>query len=185
MSATFLRQFYLEEIVPTMLKNSAYSNIHQVPQLNKIVINSGFDADSEKSAIDDLRKNIAEIAGQQPVITKARLSISNFKVRQDMPLGIKVTLRGQKMYEFLHRLVAIALPNIRDFRGVPAKFDGQGNYTLGVTDHTIFPEIHIERQRTNVGMDISFVTSCSSDAEGRELLELFGIPFRKPSSAAA
>lgn len=185
MSAAFLRQFYLEEIVPTMLKNSAYSNIHQVPQLNKIVINSGFDASTEKSAIDDLRKDIAQIASQQPVITKARLSISNFKVRQDMPLGVKVTLRGQKMYEFLHRLVAIALPNIRDFRGVPAKFDGQGNYTLGVTDHTIFPEIHIERQRTNVGLDISFVTSCSSDGEGRELLELFGIPFRKPSAAAA
>ena len=185
MSVIFLRQFYREEIVPAMLEARAYSNVHEVPQLDKIVINSGFDASTEKSAIDDLRKDIAAIAGQQPVVTKARLSISNFKVRQDMPLGIKVTLRGQKMYEFLHRLIAIALPNIRDFRGVPAKFDGQGNYTLGVTDHTIFPEIHIERQRTNVGLDISFVTSCSTDEEGRELLELFGIPFRKPSSAAA
>ncbi len=185
MITPFLSQMYREEIVPSMLKNQAYSNVHQVPRLEKIVINSGFNASMEKSAIEDLRKDIASIAGQQPVVTKARLSISNFKVRQYMPLGIKVTLRGPTMYEFLHRLIAIALPNIRDFRGVSAKFDGQGNYTLGVTDHTIFPEIHIERQRTNVGMDISFVTSCSSDAEGRELLEQFGIPFRKSSSAAA
>lgn len=185
MIAPFLSQMYREEIVPAMLKSQAYSNVHQVPRLEKIVVNSGFDASTEKSAIEDLRKDIASIAGQQPVVTKARLSISNFKVRQYMPLGIKVTLRGPIMYEFLHRLIAIALPNIRDFRGVPSKFDGQGNYTLGVTDHTIFPEIHIERQRTNVGMDITFVTSCSSDAEGRELLEQFGIPFRKASTAAA
>ena len=185
MTMPFLKQVYREQIVPAMLKSHEYSNTHEVPRLDKIVINSGFSATMEKSAIDDLRKDIAAITGQHPVLTKARLSISNFKVRQDMPLGIKVTLRGHTMYEFLHRLIAIALPNIRDFRGVPDKFDGQGNYTLGVTDHTIFPEIHIERQRTNVGMDISFVTSCSSDAEGRGLLELFGIPFRQPSAAAA
>ena len=185
MSAPFLKQLYLEQVVPAMLKSRAYANVHQVPRVEKIVINSGFDASTEKSAIDDLRKDIADIAGQQPVVTKARLSISNFKVRQYMPLGIKVTLRGPKMYEFMHRLIAVALPNIRDFRGVSAKFDGHGNYTLGIADHTIFPEIHIERQRTNIGMDISFVTSCSSDEEGEELLALFGIPFRKSSAEAA
>lgn len=183
MTTPFLKQAYRDQIVPTMLKSQEYSNTHEVPLLEKIVVNSGFSSTIEKSAIDDLRKDISAITGQQPVITKARLSISNFKVRQDMPLGIKVTLRGNKMYEFLHRLIAIALPNIRDFRGVPDKFDGQGNYTLGVADHTIFPEIHIERQRTNVGMDVSFVTSCSSDDEGRGLLELFGMPFRKPAAA--
>ena len=185
MKMPYLNKMYHEQVAPAMLKSRGYANIHQVPCIEKVVINSGFDASVEKSAIDDLRKDITAITGQQPVTTKARLSISNFKVRQGMPLGIKVTLRGHKMYEFLLRLIAIALPNIRDFRGVPASFDGQGNYTLGVTDHTIFPEIHIERQRTNVGMDISFVTSCSNDEEGRELLELFGIPFRNPSAAAA
>ncbi|MFP6900858.1 MAG: 50S ribosomal protein L5, partial [Opitutales bacterium] len=168
MKVPYFNQFYHEQVAPAMLKSRGYLNIHQVPRIEKIAINSGFDESLEKSAIDDLRKDIAAIAGQQPVTTKARLSISNFKVRQGMPLGIKVTLRGHTMYEFLLRLIAVALPNIRDFRGVPANFDGQGNYTLGVTDHTIFPEIHIERQRTNVGMDISFVTSCSSDEEGRE-----------------
>ena len=185
MKTPYLNQMYHEEIAPAMLKSRGYSNIHEVPCIQKVVINSGFDASIEKSAIDDLRKDITAITGQQPVTTKARLSISNFKVRQGMPLGIKVTLRGHTMYEFLLRLIAIALPNIRDFRGVPTSFDGQGNYTLGIADHTIFPEIHIERQRTNIGMDISFVTSCSDDKEGRELLELFGIPFRKPSAAAA
>lgn len=185
MTTPFLKQTYRDEIVPAMLKSDAFSNTHQVPRLDKIVVNSGFSADIEKSSIEDLRQDIAAITGQQPVVTKARLSISNFKVRQDMPLGIKVTLRGNNMYEFLHRLIAIALPNIRDFRGLPDKFDGQGNYTLGITDHTIFPEIHIERQRTNIGMDISFVTNCSLDEESRELMVLFGMPFRKPSAIAA
>ena len=185
MTTPFLKQTYRDEIVPAMLKSHAFSNTHQVPRLDKIVVNSGFSADIEKSSIDDLRQDIAAITGQQPVITRARLSISNFKVRQDMPLGIKVTLRGNNMYEFLHRLIAIALPNIRDFRGLPDKFDGQGNYTLGITDHTIFPEMHIERQRTNVGMDISFVTNSSLDEEGRDLMVLFGMPFRKPSAIAA
>ena len=184
MTTPFLKQKYLDQIAPAMLKSREYSNEHQVPRLEKIVVNSGFSAEMEKSAIDDLRKDIAAITGQHPVVTRARLSISNFKVRQDMPLGIKVTMRGRNMYEFLHRLIAIALPNIRDFQGLPDKFDGQGNYTLGVTDHTIFPEIHIERQRTNVGMDICFVTSCALDEEGRELLSLFGIPFRKHAAAA-
>jgi large subunit ribosomal protein L5 len=185
MTTPFLKQTYRDEIVPAMLKSHGFSNTHQVPRLDKIVVNSGFSADIEKSSIDDLRQDIAAITGQQPVITRARLSISNFKVRQDMPLGIKVTLRGNNMYEFLHRLIAIALPNIRDFRGLPDKFDGQGNYTLGITDHTIFPEMHIERQRTNVGMDISFVTNSSLDKEGRDLMVLFGMPFRKPSAIAA
>ncbi len=183
MNKAALKQTYREQIVPAMLESDEYSNIHQVPCLEKIVINSGFNSTAEKAAIEDLRKDIAAISGQHPVVTKARLSISNFKVRQGMPLGVKVTLRGEKMYEFLLRLIAVALPNIRDFRGIPKKFDGQGNYTLGIADHTIFPEIRIERQRTNVGMDITFVTSCSRDEEGQRLLELFGMPFRKPAAA--
>ena len=124
-----------------------------------------------------------EIA-QESTTTKAKVSVSNFKLRQGMPVGIKVTLRGNEMWEFLLRLIAIALPNIRDFRGVPSKLDGNGNYTLGITDYSIFPEINVERQRVNTGMDICIVTSANSDPEGVELLKLLGMPFRKHSSEA-
>ena len=122
------------------------------------------------------------MAGQSPVVVKAKVSVSNFKLRQGMPVGIKVTLRGNKMWEFLLRLIAIALPNIRDVRGVPAKLDGRGNYTLGITDHSIFPEIKVERQRVNTGLDISIVTSAEPDQEGAALLKLLGMPCRKHSS---
>jgi len=116
------------------------------------------------------------------VIVKAKISVSNFKLRQGMPVGVKVTLRGNQMWEFLYRLVAISLPNIRDFRGVRAKLDGRGNYSLGVTDHSIFPEINVERQRVNVGLDICITTTANNDEEGKELLQLLGMPFRKQSS---
>ena len=138
----------------------------------------------DKNGVIELRKDIASLSGQSPVVVKAKMSVSNLKLRQVMPVGIRVTLRGNQMWDFLLRLIAIALPNIRDFRGVPSKLDGQGNYTLGIIDHSIFPEINVERQRVNTGMDISIVTTASSDEEGTELLKLLGVPFRKKSTSS-
>ena len=183
MSIPELKSTYLNDAVPALRKAMGYKNIHQVPKIEKVVINSSFGAEMDKNSIQELRKDIASLAGQAPVIVKAKMSVSNFKLRQGMPVGIKVTLRGNQMWEFLLRLIAISLPNIRDFRGVPSKLDGQGNYTLGITDHSIFPEINVERQRVNIGMDISIVTSAGSDEEATELLRLLGVPFRKHSTS--
>ena len=183
MSIPELKSTYLNDAVPALRKAMGYKNIHQVPKIEKVVINSSFGAEMDKNSIQEHRKDIASLAGQAPVIVKAKMSVSNFKLRQGMPVGIKVTLRGNQMWEFLLRLIAISLPNIRDFRGVPSKLDGQGNYTLGITDHSIFPEINVERQRVNIGMDISIVTSAGSDEEATELLRLLGVPFRKHSSS--
>ncbi len=164
------------------MKRLGYKNIHQVPKVLKVVLNTSFGDEMDKSGLEDLRKDVASIAGQYPVICKARISVSNFKVRQGMPVGLMVTLRGEVMWDFLFRLLAISLPNIRDFRGVSSRLDGHGNYTLGITDHSIFPEINVERQRTNIGLDISIVTSAATDNEGYELLSHLGMPFRKTSS---
>jgi large subunit ribosomal protein L5 len=164
------------------MKSQEYANVHQAPKIEKVVLNSSFGVELDKNGIEELRKDITALAGQAPVVVKAKVSVSNFKLREGMPVGIKVTLRGNKMWEFLLRLIAISLPNIRDFRGVPSKLDGHGNYTLGITDHGIFPEIKVERQRVNTGLDISIVTSAGTDAEGAELLKLLGMPFRKHSS---
>mgnify|MGYP001209877995 FL=1 len=184
MTVPELKKTYLNDAVPAMMKALGYSNIHQVPKIEKVVLNSSFGAELDKNSIEELRKDIASLAGQAPITVKAKVSVSNFKLRQGMPVGIKVTLRGNEMWEFLLRLIAIALPNIRDFRGVPSKLDGNGNYTLGITDHSIFPEINVERQRVNTGMDICIVTSANSDHEGAELLKLLGMPFRIHSSEA-
>jgi large subunit ribosomal protein L5 len=164
------------------LKSCGFSNVHQVPKVEKVVLNTSFGVELDKNGIEELRKDITALAGQSPVVVKAKMSVSNFKLREGMPVGIKVTLRGNVMWEFLLRLIAIALPNIRDFRGVPSKLDGSGNYTLGIIDHSIFPEINVERQRTNTGMDISIVTTAKNDSHGTELLKLLGMPFRKSSS---
>jgi large subunit ribosomal protein L5 len=177
-----LKKVYLENVVPALMKKLGYKNIHEVPKIEKIVINSSFGAEMDKTGIADLRNDIASLSGQAPVIVKAKISVSNFKLRQGMPVGVKVTLRGNQMWEFFYRLVAISLPNIRDFRGVRAKLDGRGNYSLGVTDHSIFPEINVERQRVNVGLDICITTTANNDEEGKELLQLLGMPFRKQSS---
>jgi len=177
-----LKKLYTEEAIPALMKSLGYANVHQVPKVEKVVLNSSFGVELDKNGIEELRKDISSLAGQSPVVVKAKVSVSNFKLRQGMPVGIKVTLRGNKMWEFLLRLIAIALPNIRDFRGVPAKLDGRGNYTLGITDHSIFPEIKVERQRVNTGLDISIVTSAETDQEGAALLKLLGMPFRKHSS---
>ena len=175
-----LKQLYQEKILPELMKARGYKNRHQVPALTKIVINSAFKADTDKNQQAEIIKEIAKLSGQKPVVTRARKSISNFKVRQGMPLGVMVTLRGASMYEFLYRLTAIALPMIRDFRGVSNKLDGRGNYSLGITDHTIFPETQVDgSQRQNLGLDIAIVTTAQSDDEGRELLRLLGVPFRR------
>ena len=180
-----LKRIYTEEALPALMKSQEYANVHQAPKIEKVVLNSSFGVELDKNGIEELRKDITALAGQAPVVVKAKVSVSNFKLREGMPVGIKVTLRGNKMWEFLLRLIAISLPNIRDFRGVPSKLDGHGNYTLGITDHGIFPEIKVERQRVNTGLDISIVTSAGTDAEGAELLKLLGMPFRKHSSDTA
>ena len=178
MSQPELKKLYAEKVRPDIMSLRGHKNVFQVPRLEKIVINSGVGVVSDKNRIKEVAEDVGRISGQQPVIVKARMSISNFKLREDMPIGVKVTLRGTRMWDFLLRLLAVALPNIRDFRGVPRRLDGRGNYTLGVTDHTIFPEIKMEGVKNTTGMDISFVTSANNDDEGKELLSLLGMPFR-------
>lgn len=185
MATPALKQQYHDSVVPALRKFGNYSNPHQVPQITKVVINSGFDATLDKNQIAETQREISLVAGQQAVLTKARLSVSNFKLREGMPVGVRVTLRGARMYEFLYRLIGIALPGIRDFRGVPEKLDGNGNYTLGITDHTIFPEVSNEGTKRLIGMDISIVTSATTNDEGRELLRLMGMPFRKRQTSAS
>lgn len=180
-----LKKVYQDKVVPALMKELGYKNVHQVPKIEKIVLNSSFGAEMDKNGINDLKNDIANLSGQAPVIVKAKISVSNFKLRQGMPVGVKVTLRGNQMWEFLYRMIAISLPNIRDFRGVRDKLDGKGNYSLGITDHSIFPEINVERQRVNVGLDICITTSANSDEEGRQLLQLLGMPFRKRSEESA
>lgn len=175
-----LKQHYREKVKKDLMESRGYKNGHQVPSILKVVINSAIDSSSDKSYATDLAKDIGLITGQKPVITKARKSISNFKLRQGMPNGVKVTMRGNAMYDFLYRLIGIALPSIRDFRGVAKKLDGRGNYTIGIEDHSIFPEITVDTNRSkNIGMDITIVTSANSDEEGVELLAGMGMPFRK------
>jgi len=182
MSQSILQKHYNEKVVPALMEKFGYKNPHEVPAIKKIVLNSGFSATADKNHVQYVNDEIAKISGQRPVTTKANLSISNFKLREGQPIGCKVTLRGAAMYDFLIRLINIALPCIRDFRGVPTRFDGQGNYTLGLNDHTIFPEVSAEGTNATIGMDVCINTSALSDEEGRELLKLFGMPFRKTSA---
>lgn len=182
MQQSLLYTHYKDTIVPELMKKFGYANIHEVPAITKIVVNSGIKASADKNHIAFVNEEVGKITGQRPVVTRAKLSISNFKLREGQPVGVKVTLRGAAMYDFMMRLINIALPCIRDFRGVPARFDGAGNYTLGVSDHSIFPEISVESTNASIGMDICFTTSAGTDEEGRELLRLFGVPFRKSSS---
>ncbi|MDX2110893.1 MAG: 50S ribosomal protein L5 [Verrucomicrobiota bacterium] len=176
-----LKKHYIEQVIPEMTKTRGYKNIHEVPAIKKIVINSGLDASLDKNAVEETAKEIGLISGQKPIITKARKSVSNFKVREGMPLGVKVTLRGNAMYDFLSRLINVALPGIRDFRGVSNRCDGNGNYTLGIADQSIFPESSLDHNKRTIGMDISIITSANSDDEAQELLRLMGMPFRKRS----
>ncbi|MFM9055903.1 MAG: 50S ribosomal protein L5 [Bacteroidota bacterium] len=175
-----LKTKYRSEMIQSLRDKFQYKSIMQVPRLTKICINQGLgDAVSDKKIIESAITEMSTITGQKAVATKSRKDISNFKLRAGVPIGARVTLRGDRMYEFLDRLVAVALPRIRDFRGVNDKgFDGRGNYTLGITEQIIFPEIDIDKVNKIQGMDITFVTTATKDAEAMELLKAFGIPFR-------
>ena len=180
-----LLEKYRSDVVPKLMESLKYKNRMQVPKLKKIVINVGINAVAEKQAIEETVHEIEIVTGQKPIVTRSKKSISNFKLRKDQPIGVKVTMRGRRMYEFLERFMGTALPRIRDFRGVPARsFDGRGNYTLGVDDHTIFPEIELDKIKRNVGMNITFVTSARTDKEAKELLVLLGMPFSDKKLAA-
>jgi large subunit ribosomal protein L5 len=174
-----LKDQYIEEIVPALMKKFQYKSVMQVPKLKKIAINKGIGAAvADKKLVDVGVEELTTISGQKAVPTKAKNSISNFKLREGMPIGAKVTLRGDRMYEFLDRLMTVALPRVRDFRGISDKgFDGRGNYTLGVKEQIIFPEISIDKVTRISGMDITFVTSAGTDEESLELLKAFGMPF--------
>lgn len=179
MAAPRLKEKYLKEIVPALKTRFQYKSVMQVPKIEKICINKGMGvAVTDKKLIDVGLEEITSITGQKAVATRSKKAISNFKLRENMPIGIRVTLRGDKMYEFMDRLMNIALPRVRDFRGVSNKgFDGRGNYTLGVKEQIIFPEISIDKVNKISGMDITFVTSAKTDEESLELLKAFGMPF--------
>jgi len=169
---------YMESVKAALMVSQKYTNIHQIPRLEKIVVNMGIDAELEKTAVEDAARDLASITGRKAVITKSRKSIANFKLRQGQAVGCCVTLRREVMYEFFDRLVAAALPRIRDFRGVSSRaFDGRGNYSIGISDQTIFPEIDLDKIKRHQGMDITIVTSAETDDEARELLKLMGMPF--------
>lgn len=174
-----MQKLYKEQIVGNMLKKFQYKSVMQVPRLVKITINEGVgDATQDKKIVETAAADLSTIAGQKAVLTRSRKDISNFKLRKAMPIGCKVTLRGTKMYEFLERLICIALPRIRDFKGVEEKFDGRGNYTLGLKEQIIFPEIDIEKVSKIVGMELTFVTTAPNDEEAYALLTEFGVPFK-------
>ncbi|MEW6306504.1 MAG: 50S ribosomal protein L5 [Verrucomicrobiota bacterium] len=169
---------YNSAVKPALMDKRKYGNPHQVPRIEKIVINMGVSASLEKGAVEDAARDLTMITGRKPVINKSRKSIANFKLRQGQAIGCRVTLRREVMYEFLDRLISAALPRIRDFRGISSRsFDGRGNYSLGVADQTIFPEIELDKIKRTQGMDITIVTSAGSDDEALELLKLMGMPF--------
>ena len=176
-----LKEMYKDEIVGAMIKKFGYKNIMEVPKLDKIVINMGVgEAKDNAKALESAVKDMETITGQKAVLTRAKNSIANFKIREGMPIGCKVTLRGEKMYDFADRLINLALPRVRDFRGVnPNAFDGRGNYALGIKEQIIFPEIEYDKVDKVRGMDIIFVTTAKTDEEARELLRLFNMPFEK------
>ena len=174
-----LKTKYREQIVPALMKEFGYKSIMQVPKLQKIVINQGMgQAVADKKLIEVAAEELSTITGQKAVTTRSRKDISNFKLRKGMPFGVMVTLRSDKMYEFLERLIAVALPRIRDFKGIDEKFDGKGNYTLGISEQIIFPEIDIDKITKIFGMEITFVTSAKTDEEAYALLREFGLPFK-------
>jgi len=176
-----LKERYLKEIVPQLIKKYGYKNIMEVPRVNKIVLNLGMgEALSNAKALEAAEKDLTTIAGQHPVVTKAKKSIAAFKLRAGVPIGMMVTLRDQRMYEFLDKLVSVVLPRIRDFQGVPRDaFEGQGNYTLGMKEQIVFPEIEYDKVDKTRGLEITIVTSAKTDEDGRRLLEAIGMPFKK------
>ncbi len=176
-----MKEFYKEEVAPALMKKFTYKSVMEIPKLDKIVVNVGAgEAKENAKAIDAISGDLAAITGQKPVVCKAKKSVANFKLREGMPIGVKVTLRGERMYEFLDRLFNVALPRVRDFRGInPNSFDGRGNYNMGIREQLIFPEIDYDKVDKVRGMDICFVTTAKTDEEARELLSLMGAPFTK------
>lgn len=175
-----LKTKYKQEIAPALMKEYGYKSVMQAPKLVKIIINQGIgEATADKKLIDTAIAELTAISGQKPVATTSRKDISNFKLRKGMPIGVMVTLRRDRMYEFLERLIAISLPRIRDFNGISGKFDGRGNYTLGIKEQIIFPEIDIDKINKIMGMNITFVTTAKTDEEGFKLMKNFGLPFKK------
>ena len=173
-----LYEKYMNQVRPALQAKRQYRNVHQIPRLEKIVVNMGVSASLEKGAIDDAAKDLAMITGRKAVVSKSRHSIANFKLREGQPIGCRVTLRREVMYEFFDRLVAVTLPRIRDFRGIsPRSFDGRGNYSLGIADQTVFPEIELDKIKRQQGMDITIVTSARRDEEALDLLKMMGMPF--------
>jgi large subunit ribosomal protein L5 len=171
---------YKDVVAPELIKSQGYKNKMQVPKLEKIVLNLCVSVNNDRDVLQAVADDMGKISGQKPIITKAKVSVSNFKLREGMPIGAKVTLRSNQMYDFMDRLVNVALPRIRDFRGIPENsFDGQGNYSLGMQEQTVFPEIDPDKVKKVHGMDITFVTSAKSDGEAKELLSLMGMPFAK------
>jgi len=174
-----LKTRYKDEIVPVMMKEFGYKTVMQVPKLEKIVINQGVgQAIADKKLLESGVKELTDIAGQKAVLTYSSKDISNFKLRKNMPIGIMVTLRKERMYEFLERLISVALPRIRDFKGISPKFDGRGNYTLGITEQIIFPEIDLDKVTKIMGLQVTFVTSAKTDEEALALLRNFGLPYK-------
>jgi large subunit ribosomal protein L5 len=180
MNTASLKQDYRERIVPILMKEFGYSSVMQSPKLEKIVLNQGLGiAVADKKIIEVAINEMTTITGQKAVSTMSKKDISNFKLRKKMPIGVRVTLRGDRMYEFLERLIRVALPRVRDFKGIENKLDGRGNYTLGITEQIIFPEINIDAISRMLGMNITFVTTAKTDEEGYALLKEFGLPFKK------
>lgn len=176
-----LKDFYVSDVAPAMMKKFGYKSVMQIPKLEKVVINVGAgEAKDNAKVIDAIMTDIATITGQKPVVCRAKKSVANFKLREGMPIGVKVTLRGEKMYEFVDKLFNVAFPRVRDFRGISANsFDGKGNYSTGIKEQLIFPEIEYDKIDKVRGMDINFITTATTDEEGRELLSLLGAPFIK------
>jgi large subunit ribosomal protein L5 len=182
-----LQEKYRNEILPELMKSLGNTNIHSVPKLDKIVVNMGVgSAVTEKKHIEDAEAALAQITGQKPVVTLARKAIAGFRLRQGMPIGCKVTLRSKRMYEFLDRLISLAVPRVRDFRGLnPDGFDGRGNYNMGLTEQLVFPELNPDKFQRVQGMSITFVTTAATDDHARELLLAFGMPFKREGSATS
>jgi len=177
--AVELYQFYKDRVIPSLREKHGYKNVNQIPKIEKVVVNSCVNANNDvKQALEDVKAELTLITGQKPAETRSKKSIANFKLRQYQAIGAKVTLRGPRMYEFLERLIKTALPRIRDFRGIsPRAFDGNGNYTLGVPDQSIFPEVELDKIKRNIGFDVTIVTTATTNAEAKSLLSELGMPF--------
>jgi large subunit ribosomal protein L5 len=178
MAETALHTQYRESVIPALIKKRGYGNPMEVPRITKVVLNSGVGSDKDRSVMEETVKTLADITGQKPIKNKSRKSVSNFKLREGQEIGCSVILRGETMYNFLYRLINIALPRVRDFRGIPKKgFDGAGNYNFGLTDQSVFTEVDLDKSKHTIGMNITIVTTAKTDDEARELLALLGMPF--------